>query len=145
MNAWLTAHAFFVTSVSGAIYLAGGSCSQLSRTPELLHLMIDGVRQGFSVVRAPGRPLHPFALKVLFTWMPPAFAVLYWKRFFADPIAEFIFARHACGSSTEMLTLATDCRLLLVKSGLPAPAWHRLDDAIIAYAATPAATNTLQR
>ncbi len=33
MDAWLTSHAFFVTSVSGAIYLAGGDCLRLSRSP----------------------------------------------------------------------------------------------------------------
>jgi 2-dehydropantoate 2-reductase len=84
MDAWLAAHAFFVTSVSGAIYLAGGECRQLARSPALLKLMADAVRQGFSVVRALGQPVHPFALKVLFTWLPRPFAVYYWRRFFSD-------------------------------------------------------------
>src|ERR1700730_16791266 len=30
MDAWLKAHAFFVTAVSGAIYMAGGDCHRLS-------------------------------------------------------------------------------------------------------------------
>lgn len=134
MDAWLTAHAFFVTSVSGAIYLAGGVCGKLSRSPALLKLMVDGIRQGFSVVRALGQPVHPFALMLLFTWMPRAFAVYYWRRFFSFDVAEFIFARHACRSFAEMQMLSTECKLLLAKSGVSAPAWERLDKAINDYA-----------
>jgi 2-dehydropantoate 2-reductase len=134
MDAWLTAHAFFVTSVSGAIYLAGGVCGELSRSPALLKLMVDGIRQGFSAARALGRPVHPFALKVLFTWMPRAFAVYYWRRFFSFEIAEFIFARHACSASAEMQMLSADCSLLLAKCGVSAPAFARLDKAIDDYA-----------
>ena len=47
MGAWLRAHAFFVTAVSGAIYLAGGDCRRLSEEDTLLALMTDGVRQDF--------------------------------------------------------------------------------------------------
>ena len=135
MDAWLTSHAFFVTSVSGAIYLAGGDCGQLSRSPSLLKLMVDGVCQGFSVVRALGRPVHPLALNVLFTWLPHTFAVYYWRRYFSQPTAEFIFARHARHASAEMQMLAMECRLLLGKSGAVAPALDRLFGAIDDYAA----------
>jgi 2-dehydropantoate 2-reductase len=134
MDAWLTSHAFFVTSVSGAIYLAGGDCARLSRSPPLLKLMVDGVRQGFSVVRALGRPVHPLALNVLFTWLPHSFAVFYWRRYFSQPTAEFVFARHARHASAEMQMLAMECRLLFGKSGAPAPALHRLYSAIDNYA-----------
>lgn len=134
MDAWLTSHAFFVTSVSGAIYLAGSDCGRLSLSQPLLKLMVDGVCEGFSVVRALGRPVHPFALRVLFTWLPPSFAVCYWRRFFSHQMAEFVFARHACHASGEMQMLATECRLLLAKSGVPAPALNCLYRAIDDYA-----------
>jgi 2-dehydropantoate 2-reductase len=134
MDAWLTAHAFFVTSVSGAIYLAGGDCGRLSRSPSLLKLMVDGVRQGFSVVRALGRPVHPSALNVLLTWLPHSFAVYYWRRYFSQPAAEFVFARHARRASAEMQMLAMECRLLLGKTSGPAPALLRLYSAIDDYA-----------
>jgi 2-dehydropantoate 2-reductase len=134
MDAWLISHAFFVTSVSGAIYIAGGDCGLLSRSPLLLKLMVDGVREGFSAVRALGRPVHPFALKVLFTWLPPPFAVYYWRWFFSHQMAEFVLARHARLASAEMQLLATECRLLLGNSGVSAPALDRLYPAIDDYA-----------
>jgi 2-dehydropantoate 2-reductase len=133
MDAWLISHAFFVTSVCGAIYLAGGDCGCLSRSPSLLKLMVDGVRQGFSVVRALGRPVHPLALNVLFTWLPRLFAVYYWRRYFSQQTAEFVFARHARHASAEMRMLAMECRLLLGKTGNPAPALVRLYSAIDDY------------
>jgi len=34
MDAWLKAHAFFVTAMCGAIYLAGDDCRKLSRAPK---------------------------------------------------------------------------------------------------------------
>jgi 2-dehydropantoate 2-reductase len=65
MDAWLKAHAFFVTAVSGAIYLAGGDCRRLSEEDTLLVLMTNGVREGFLAVRALGLTVTPLALRAL--------------------------------------------------------------------------------
>jgi hypothetical protein len=96
--------------------------------------MVDGVRQGFSVVRALGRPVHPLALNLLFTWLPHTFAVYYWRRYFSQQTAEFVFARHARHASAEMQMLAMDCRVLLGKTAGPAPALVTLYAAIDDYA-----------
>jgi 2-dehydropantoate 2-reductase len=135
MDAWLKAHAFFVTAVSGAIYMAGGDCHQLSEDKATVVLMAKGVREGYSMVRALGLNVAPFALKVLFTWLPPAFAIYYWRRFFASKMADYVFGRHARSASREMRELANDCRALLQKSGIEAPALRQLYRAIDAYVA----------
>ncbi len=135
MDAWLKAHAFFVTAVSGALYLCGGDCRRLSSDRATLRLMTSGVREGYRAVRALGRPIRPFGLNVLFNWMPQAFAVSYWRRFFSDPMADYVIGRHARFSSGEMRALAGDCRTLLAKSGEPAPSLDRLYRAIDSYAA----------
>src|SRR5580698_3257458 len=75
MDGWLKAHAFFVTAISGAIYMAGGDCHRLSEDKAIVALMAKGVREGYSAVRALGLSIEPFALRVLFTWLPPVFAV----------------------------------------------------------------------
>lgn len=54
MDAWLKAHAFFVTAICGAIYFAGGDCRRLSEDTATLALMTRGVREGFASVRALG-------------------------------------------------------------------------------------------
>ena len=67
MDAWLKAHAFFVTAVSGAIYMAGGDCHRLSEDKATVVLMAKGVREGYAAVRALGLSVAPFALRLLFT------------------------------------------------------------------------------
>ena len=134
MDAWLKAHAFFVTAVSGAIYLAGGDCQRLSEDKATVTLMVKGVREGYSAVRALGQSVAPFPLRVLFTWLPPAFAIYYWRRFLASKMADYAFGGHARAASQEMRELASDCRTLLEKSDVEAPALGQLYRAIDAYA-----------
>jgi 2-dehydropantoate 2-reductase len=121
MDAWLKAHAFFVTAVSGAIYLAGGDCRRLSEEDTLLVLMTNGVREGFLAVRALGLTVTPLALRALFTWLPKSFAISYWRNFFRAEMADYVFGRHARAASGEMRTIANDCRAILAKTGIPAP------------------------
>ena len=118
----------------GAIYLAGGDCRRLSTDSAALSLMTDGVREGFAVVRALGQPVTPFSLRVLFTWLPDAFAVGYWRRFLAADMADYVLGRHAPSAAREMREIANDCRSLLERSGVEATALLRLYHAIDAYA-----------
>jgi 2-dehydropantoate 2-reductase len=134
MDTWLKAHAFFVTAISGAIYTAGGDCHRLAEDRATVVLMAKGVREGYSAVRTLGLSVEPFALRVLFTWLPSAFAIYYWRRFFASEMADYVFGRHARAASREMRELANDCRTLLEKSGIEAPALGQLYRAIDAYA-----------
>jgi 2-dehydropantoate 2-reductase len=134
MDAWLKTHAFFVTAVSGAIYLADGDCRRLSEDNLTLTEMARGVREGFAAVRALGLPVTPFPLKVLFMWLPPGFAVRYWRQFLRSPMADLVLGRHARTAVREMREIAADCRSLLEKSGVEAPALQRLYRAIDAYA-----------
>lgn len=133
MDAWLKAHAFFVTAMCGAIYLASGDCRKLSKDNAALRLMTKGVREGFAAVRALGLPVMPFSLRVLFTWLPDAFAVAYWRRFLAAEMADYVFGRHARAAAQEMHDIANDCRLLLKRSGVEGPALLSLYHAIDAY------------
>ena len=134
MDAWLKTHAFFVTAVSGAIYLSGGDCQHLSGDPAALRLMVEGVREGFAAVRSLPLTVTPFPLRALFTWLPQTWTVRYWRRFFARETADYVFGRHVLSASVEMLELTKDCRALLRKSGVDAHALPQLYGAIEAYA-----------
>ena len=81
-------------------------------------------------MRALGLSVAPFALKVLFTWLPPTFAIYYWRNFFASKMAEYVFGHHARAASREMRELANDCRSLLEKSRIEAPALRQLYSAM---------------
>ena len=131
---WLKTHAFFVTAVCGAIYLAGGDCRRLSLDDAALELLVAGVREGFGAVRATGLPVTPFSLNVLFTWLPKFFAIRYWRRFFSTNTAEYVFGAHARAAAGEMLEVARDCRALLQTAGVDAVSWQRLMKSIESYA-----------
>ncbi len=133
MDAWLKAHAFFVTAICGAIYLAGGDCRRLSKDNPALALMTRGVREGFASVRALGLTVKPFSLRVLFTWLPSNFAIFYWRRFFASKMADYVFGRHARSAAHEMREIANECRKLLEQSCVEAPALRQLYRAIDAF------------
>ena len=135
IDAWLKTHAFFVTAVCGAIYRAGGDCGRLSRDDASLTLMTRGVREGFAAMRALGLGVRPFPLRILFTWLPARFAVIYWRRFFVEKMADYVFGRHARAAPDEMRALADDCRTLLEQSGVTAGALKVLYSAIEAYRA----------
>lgn len=136
MDAWLKAHAFFETAVCAAIYLEGGDCHRLSRDRSVLRLMVHGVREGFQALRALGYPLRPFSLRVLFNWMPRSVTASYWGRFFSTPMGDYVFGRHARSAAVETQALAIDCRTLLDKSGIEAPALLQLYRAIDHFVST---------
>jgi 2-dehydropantoate 2-reductase len=140
MDAWLKTHAFFVTAVCGAIYLAGGDCRRLSLDDAALELLVAGVSEGFGAVRACGLPVTPFPLKVLFTWLPRSFAIGYWRRFFSTSTAEYVFGAHARAAAGEMLEVARDCRALLQTAGVDAVSWQRLMKSIESYATSSPAS-----
>jgi hypothetical protein len=99
-----------------------------------LRLMVTGVRDGFGAVRSLGHKIAPFGLRALFMWMPAAFAVRYWRRFFAADMADFVFGRHAAAASGEMRELANDCRSMLKETGVSGSALQKLYSAIDDYA-----------
>ncbi len=133
MDAWLKAHAFFVTAVAGAIYLAGGDCRRLSADEERLNLMVQGIREGFAAVHALGLPIRPLPLKILFG-LPKFCVVRYWRHFFAVETAEYVFGRHARVAAGEMRQVATDCVAILKSAAVEGAALRQLYRAIDDYA-----------
>lgn len=136
MDAWLKIHAVFVTAVCGALYCAGGDNYQLAQSTETLALFADGVREGLRLLRMLGLPPAPLNLRAIFTWMPKAITVAYWRRFFASTRGQYYFAEHARVAWVEMKMLADEVRSVLSVSAADEPAFDRLCGAIDGYAAT---------
>jgi hypothetical protein len=109
---------FFVTVVSGDLHGWGRLPASVGgqRRPNVDD---QGVREGFSAVRALGLTVTPFPLRVLFAWLPQWFAVAYWRRFFTSDMADYVFGRHARSAPREMREIASDCVTLLER-----PVWE---------------------
>src|SRR5262249_30199909 len=73
---------------------------------------------------------HAIIAEGTLTWVPDAFAVGYWRRFLAAEMADYVFGRHAPAAGQEMHDIADDCRSLLERSGVEAPALFLLYHAI---------------
>ena len=95
MDAWLKAHAFFVTAVSGSDLHGGRRLSATVQGQSDRDANGEGCARGYSAVRALGLSVAPFPLRVLFTWLPTAFAIYYWRRFLASKMAEYVFGGNA--------------------------------------------------
>jgi 2-dehydropantoate 2-reductase len=134
MVAWLKTHAIFVTAICGAYYLSGGHTALLAKDRSNMDLMLDGVREGFTVLRALRVKIEPLPLKIIFLWVPRLFARLYWKNFLERSNTEQVIGRHAKNAPDEMQILANDCRQMIAASGAPAPSLLKLYDVIDAYA-----------
>ncbi len=131
MDAWLKTHAFLITAVAGAVYGAGGSTSRLAQESNSLKCMVNGVREGFRVLRSLRFRVEPLKLKILFEWLPSRVPVTYWSHYFSSPLAEIAFARHALAAADEMRCLVGECRVLVSRSQMPTAAldelWAQID------------------
>lgn len=116
MQSWLKTHAAFVSLVSAAIYAADNNATRLAQSPDLLHLMVRGVRESFVALATLGIREAPFNLRLLHEYMPEWFAVHYWKRQFSGELGQFSLASHAISARSEMTLLAGEVRRLLAAS-----------------------------
>jgi 2-dehydropantoate 2-reductase len=112
MEDWLKTHAIFVTAIAGAIYQADGIALRLSKRPDVLRLMVQGIKEGFRGLTAQTIAIEPRKLAVLFAF-PSVIPQLYWRRYLARPAAELFFAEHARAAPGEMLALIEELRAVL--------------------------------
>jgi 2-dehydropantoate 2-reductase len=112
MEDWLKTHAVFVTAIAGAIYQVDGSALRLSKRPDVLRIMVQGLKEGFRGLTAQTIAIEPRKLAVLFA-LPSVIPRLYWRRYLARPAAELLFAEHARAAPTEMSALIEELRAVL--------------------------------
>ena len=134
MDAWLNAHAVFVTAVAGAIYLAGGDTRALAADRGAVARLVRGVREGFTALIAGKRGAPPVNLRAIFQWAPEWVAVWYWRRYMSRPFAQFAFGGHVGAAPAEMDVLAREIARM-VHGATRTATLDGLWDAIAAHAA----------
>jgi len=121
MQAWLKTHAIFVSCVCAALATAEGDSARLGHTRTSVVMMVKAVCEGFQALQAQGFPISPFNLKVIFTWMPMWFAVLYWQYALRTTIGTLAMAPHANAAHDEMRQVARDIMVQLQTSSRSTP------------------------
>ena len=134
MEAWLTAHAVFVTALSGALYRRGGDPAKVAAARDDVALFVRAVREGFGALGPSGLANPPTNLRAIFEWLPMWIGVAYWRRYLAAPAADHFFGHHARAATGEMRALVDDLRALL-PAPASVPSLRTLWAAVDAYAA----------
>ncbi len=119
VDSWLKRHAVFVTAVAAALYQKDCNAKRMSADKELVRTFILAVREGWSTLDALNLAPAPFALRVIFSWVPLPLAVIYWRRLFGSTLGEYYFARHSRHAIKEMAALAADVRALVLDDDTP--------------------------
>jgi ketopantoate reductase len=114
MPAWLITHAVFVTVIGAAVLCAGGDSRALGRDRHATAAMVAAVGEGFRALQARGIHPVPAPLRTIFTIVPRAIAVPYWRRQLLGPTGVDTIAPHVVASrETEFPALAAAVRRIL--------------------------------
>ena len=117
MEDWLKTHAMLVTAIAGAIYLSGGSTTEVAKSRGRIRTLVRGIRQGFGLLSDARVVIAPRKLAVL-VGLPSIMPQFYLRRILARPASELIMARHANAVPGEMLTLVRElCTIVQLKPG----------------------------
>ncbi len=121
MQAWLKTHAIFVSCISAALAMEGGDSVRLGHNRKSVVMLVQAIHEGFTALQALGVPIFPANLKVIFTWMPTWFAVLYWQYALRTTIGTLAMAPHANAARDEMRQVAMEIMAQLQTSSVPTP------------------------
>lgn len=138
MEAWLKTHAFLVVAICGALYAAGGRSVRLAADEQGLRLLVGGLREGLSCVRALGFVPSPLRLRLMAICLPTTLLLTVLRRFFASDLAALVIDGHANAAPDDMRDLAADCRKMIAEAGTSAPAFSSLCSEVERRATTAA-------
>lgn len=121
IQATLKTHAVFVSCISAALAIEGGDSIRLGHSRKSVVMMVKAIHEGFTALQALGIPISPFNLKVIFTWMPRWFAVLYWQYALGTTLGTLAMAPHANAARDEMHQVAVEIMEQFQKTTVPTP------------------------
>ena len=126
MTDYLATHACMVAPLARLIIKNGSDTYALARSTADLRLCVDALREVPAVLRRSGFRVIPADTALTYTLLPRFLLVAFMRRFLATRLAEVGAAWHCQQAPDEMQQLGVELMALVEKSGLPAPALHRL-------------------
>ena len=125
MDAWQKYHVAWVTPCSFGIYHALDKGNKLCESAESIRLMVQGIKEGFRVLRFMGIQVTPSKLKV-FNVLPSRELEWIFELWAGSHQFETVAVRHSLNARDEMQALARGFMELVKKSGIPTPALDHL-------------------
>ena len=126
MDAWQKTHVALISPIADALYMAGGDNYRLAQMPDVLHLMVRAIREGFQVLQALGIPITPAKLKV-WGWLPDFILVPLLRRWVNSQYFEIVIAHHANAARDEMQQLANEFQAPARQTSIDTPAIDQLE------------------
>lgn len=138
MDAWQKTHVAWVSPVANAIYMAGGDGRLLAGRPDVVNLMVDAIRESYSILHTLKTPITPAKMKLL-EILPKsllAFLVKAWAR---TRHFDTIATRHTLAAFDEMTLISSSFQTLARISNVPTPALDRLHQGLQNWKPSPCA------
>ncbi|PKN98994.1 MAG: hypothetical protein CVU42_08985 [Chloroflexi bacterium HGW-Chloroflexi-4] len=125
MDAWQKTHVAWVSPVANAIIAAGGDGKALSQRPDLLHLLVQAIHEGFAVLNKLNIPITPPKLKII-TTLPKGLTRFVFKLWSRSQHFDTIATRHTLAAYGEMKLLSERFQDIAKTSNIPTPALDQL-------------------
>ncbi len=126
MDAWQKHHVAIVTCIANALYKYDGNNYQMAKSFEDVRLMLRGIKEGFSALKALGYSITP--LKLNYFLLPNALLLLIFKPLMGTKLAEITMSKHAMAAINEMKCLQDEFDLLASESGVHTSAINELKE-----------------
>jgi 2-dehydropantoate 2-reductase len=139
IQAALKTHAVFVSCIAATLTMEGGESVWLGHSRKGVVMMVKATHEGCTALQALGIPISPFNLKVIFTWMPRWFAVLYWQYALRTTVGTLTMAPHANAARDEMHQVAVEIMEQLQTASVPTPTLSHL----LTFLASPVSRTSL--
>ncbi len=124
MDAWQKTHVAVITSIANALYGVNCCNVQLGRSYGKVIEMVNGIKEGFRVLRKNG--VHPTPQKLWWFNLPTPILAMIFCIFMKTKMAETTMAKHCMVAKPEMIWLQQEFDALIAKSGVHTPTIDKL-------------------
>ncbi len=131
MDAWQKYHVSIVTCIANILYKYNGNNYELSQSSEDINLMIQGIKEGFYVLKSLGYSVTP--MKLNYFKLPSALLVHIFKPLMSRELAKLTMSKHAMVAVEEMKCLQDEFDLLIAESGIETKAIDILKSYLYSY------------
>ena len=125
MDAWQKTHVAWISPLANALYRVNCDNHVLARSPDVVRLAIEAVREGFNVLRALGIPITPAKLR-MWEWIPESLldrSLMLWAN---TNHFRTVAVEHTAAAADEMYQIAEEFRTLAVSASVATPAIDEL-------------------
>ena len=125
MDAWQKTHVAWISPLANALYRVNCDNHVLARSPHVLRLTVQAVREGFSVLRTLGIPITPAKLR-MWQWIPEDLLVRSLMIWADTNHFRTVAVEHTAAAADEMHQIAQEFRTLILSTSIATSAIDEL-------------------